>query len=69
MDKESAEPKRHHYAPDGSHLDTSQLYWQILEKRDPVALANLTLCEPGPGIMMTFRFSGFPVHVRLNLLP
>ncbi len=66
MDKESAEPKRHHYAPDGSHLDASRLYWQILENRDPVALANLTLCEPGPGRSLQFAFLETPVRIDMR---
>ncbi len=65
MDKKPAEPKHDQYAPDGSHLDSSRLYWQILEKRNPIALANLTLCEPGPGRSLQFTFLG--THVRIDM--
>ncbi len=65
MGKEPAETKRDHYAPDGSHLNSSRLYWQILEKRDPIALANLSLCEPGPGRSIQFPF--LDTRVRIDI--
>ncbi len=54
------------YAPDGSHLEPSAVYWQALAQRDPLALANWTLCEPGPGRSLEFAFLGTPVRVDFN---
>lgn len=51
------------YAPDGSHLVTNQAFWKALTKRRPVDLANLTLCEPGPGQSLTFDFLSTPVRI------
>jgi hypothetical protein len=60
------EPERARYAPDGSHLKTHHTLWQALEKRNPIDLANLTLCEPGPGRRLQFPFLGKPVCVDFN---
>ncbi len=51
------------YAPDGSHLKSSDIYWQVLAERDPAALANWTLCEPGPGRSLKFAFLDTPVRI------
>ena len=51
------------YAPDGSHLKSSGLYWQALAERNPTELAHWTLCEPGPGRSLEFAFLDTPVRI------
>ena len=58
-------PRNDRYAPDGSHLKTNRIYWEQLEKRNPVELANWTLCEAGPGNSLQFPFLGQPVRVDI----
>jgi hypothetical protein len=54
---------RKRYAPDGSHLKSDQVFWQTLADRHPADLANLTLCEPGPGKSLEFLFLNTPVRI------
>ena len=51
------------YEPDGSHLKSSEVYWQALADRTPAELANWTLCEPGPGRSLEFAFLDAPVRI------
>ncbi len=51
------------YAPDGSHLKSSDIYWQVLAERDPTELANWTLCDSGPGRSLEFTFLDTPVRI------
>ncbi len=54
------------YASNGSHLAPGDVYWQALAQRDPAALANWTLCEPGPGRSLEFTFLATPVRVDFD---
>lgn len=64
--KSGDEPDRTRYAPDGSHLKTHHTLWRALEKRAPIDLVNLTLCEPGPGRGLQFPFLGTPVGIDFS---
>jgi hypothetical protein len=66
MDRSTDHPRNDRYAPDGSHLKTNRIYWQQLEKRNPAELANLTLCDPGPGTSLEFPFLGQPLRVDIR---
>ena len=66
MGRSAGPPENDGYAPDGSHLRTDSIYWENLEKRNPVDVANLTLCEPGPEKSLQFPFLGTPVRLDIR---
>ena len=56
MQRRRLEQEPRTYAPDGSHLEVAQEYWQAVTARDITHLCNITFFEPADGQCLQFRF-------------
>lgn len=54
------------YAPDGSHLEVAEGYWQAAADREDATLCNLTFFEPIAAGRFQFRFLNEDIQIDLK---